>query len=138
MGLRNVTLMNCGSDAVTLVIPNGATERTLVSSPATVSGGLQLIFAEDLNAVVRRSLTYRSKMSTYDAKAKTWSKSRREIAVSIPVEVSPGVYQSLTGRFILEVPAICTQSEIASIIDDVVQCAKDTEAQNMLKIGTLD
>lgn len=138
MGLRNVTLMNCGSDAVTLVIPNGATERTLVSSPATVTGGLQLIFAEDLNAVVRRSITFRSKMSTYDAKAKTWSKSRREIAVAVPTEVSPGVYQSRTGRFILEIPAVCTMSEIASLIDDLVQCAKDAATQDMLKIGTLD
>lgn len=138
MGLRNVTLFNTGSDQITLTIPNGATERTLVSSPAVVSGGLQLVFADDENAAMRRSTTFRSKTPTYDAKAKTWSKGRREIAYSEPVEVSPGNFQSLTARIIVEAPATVTSDNIIDAIDYVITAAKDTDAQQFLKIGTLD
>lgn len=138
MSLRNVTLYNTGGEEVTLTIPNGATERELVSSPAAVTGGLQLVFADDMNAVVRRSVTFRSKVPAYDAKAKTWSKGRREIAYSVPVEVAPGVYQSRVTRVIQEIPAVSNATDIVIDVDTAIQLAKSPEARQFLIIGTND
>jgi len=140
MSLRNLALKAIIDSAVlsTITTPVGAPDRELASSPNVVSGGLQLFFVADLNSAVRRSITFRAKAPAYDAKSKTWSKGRREVALSTPMEVSPGVYQSLTARASIEAPASCTSDEIIIKIDELCQVLKDSAAQLFLKVGTLD
>jgi len=138
MSLKTVALFNTGEEDIVVTYPNGASELELVSSPVTPAGGLQLLFADDGNAQMRRTLTFRSKLSSYDAKAKTWSKGRREITFSEPIEVSTGVFQSLTARLIVEIPATVETNAIYTAVSNVVQVAKAAAAEQFLVIGTLD
>lgn len=138
MSLKNVALFDAGGTGVTITIPNGSPEIDLVSSPVTPVGGLQMLFAEDGNAQIRRTLTFRSKLPTYDAKAKTWSKGRREITLSEPFEVATGVFQSKVTRLIVEIPSVVDMDDVAYGIDHIVQVAKDPGVQQFLTIGTLD
>lgn len=138
MSLKTVALFNTGAEDITVTPPVGAVEVDLVSSPVTPVGGLQLLYSGDGNAQIRRTVTFRSKLSTYDAKAKTWSKGRREIAYSEPMEVSPGVFQSLTARLIVEIPAMAEATDIIKAVSNAVQLAKDANSTPFLTIGTLD